>query len=290
MFKVCFASTQLTIGNPAHRLESLISQPGLVTAFLHADRAPANLVSSLQLLCDLSPIDHVWEKMVACKAHPAQKGVPLSLQKSQTPLLEILAKHLVDRRVDFQEQDAHDVHIEIIKLWTLLATKHREAKIVIGCSKHVLAALISCIHADTTVLWSTASVKTSDQLQTLLLRLSLDINLMRLLYQEGDEPQDLCARLENSQTQAVLNGVKHSFILALSRVAFAEEPEWITALHSKATERRMEHMAEMALGLLELVLSPEELDEVWQMLAGGDEEEDDEQQAGDSADNAMIID
>lgn len=127
----------------------------------------------------------------------------------------------------------------------------------------------------------------------ILLRLFLGVNLMTLLYQEDTETQGLCAKLDHPQTQAVLNGVKHSFIGSFSRIAFADEPEWIQALHTRHTERRMESMAEMASSLLELVLSPDELDEVWQMLAG-EEEEDQDMAAGAAAfgdaDDPMIID
>jgi hypothetical protein len=105
---------------------SYVFVKGLVPSLLHADRAAPNLINALKLLIDISdgecatigPRRHaltqsitrtavapVMEYMINLKIDDDQKGFPLSLRVSQTALLEILAKHLVDRRVDLVDED-----------------------------------------------------------------------------------------------------------------------------------------------------------------------------------------
>lgn len=68
----------------------------------------------------------------------------------------------------------------------------------------------------------------------------------------------------------LLNGIKHCFILAISRVAFAPEPDWVDAISS----HQLSTVNEVAADLLELVLSPEEMESAWEMLNDEEEEED----------------
>ncbi|KDN41685.1 hypothetical protein K437DRAFT_295546 [Tilletiaria anomala UBC 951] len=276
---LCGMVCQLKTAMGHYTLETIASHPGLTTSFLRPERAAPNLIAALDLLFELSNVEHVWERVMGCQFDTQwQSGIRPALLNSQRPLLDILAKHLVDRRVDLETEDAHAVHVRVIKLLTLLALKHKDARIVIAKSKYLLAALVSCLSVDTTLLWNTRGICDQDAFQAVLLRLSMDLNLMTLLYNDDTEVDgdpvlhDLRTCLDHPHTQAALNGVTHSFIVSLSRIAFAEEPEWIHSLHSLESERRMEAMAEGASSLLELVLSPEELDDVWQLLAGEDEE------------------
>ena len=278
-------------------LYSVVSMPGLMSCLLDPERAPSNLIGALELLAELSHTDILWQQLIACPLDlNFQHKVPAQLRQSKTPLFEIIAKHLVDRRSDLEEKDAHKVHVAAIRFLSSLADGFNDARLIIADSKHLLAALVSCLSADTTQLWSTRSLPDQEAFNALLERLWLDLNLMTVLYSnDQDDAQKLNSRLEHPQTQAVLNGVKHALLVALSRIAFAEEHESVQPLHTLETERKMEALADQAASLLELILSPEELDDIWQMLAGDDDddsgrtgEEDDALFAGN--DNAIIID
>lgn len=71
----------------------------------------------------------------------------------------------------------------------------------------------------------------------------------------------------------LLNGIKHCFILAISRIAFAPEPDWFDANSS----HQLSTVNEIAADLLELILSPEEMENAWEMLNDEEEEQDKEE-------------
>jgi hypothetical protein len=100
-------------------------------------------------------------------------------------------------------------------------------------------------------------------------RISLDVRLLSRLYIQPKRPTNLAKKLQSHESHLLLNGIRHCFILAISRVAFAPEPEWFDA----ASSQLLANVNEMASDLIELVLSPEEMDRAWAMLNDDEEEE-----------------
>ena len=85
---------------------------------------------------------------------------------------------------------------------------------------------------------------------------------------EGIATRNLAEKLVSAQAQAVLNGVRYAFIVALGRIAFANEPDWLmhdTQAHRRRTQ--LECAAMLASDLIDSVLSPNETDEIYELLA-----------------------
>jgi hypothetical protein len=98
----------------------------------------------------------------------------------------------------------------------------------------------------------------------------MDVRLLSRLYILPKRPTNLAKKVQSHESHLLLNGIKHCFILAICRVAFAPEPEWFDAKSSQA----LVTVNEMAADLLELILSPDEMESAWEML--NDEEDDEE--------------
>ena len=100
----------------------------------------------------------------------------------------------------------------------------------------------------------------------------MDIRLLCQLYIYPERPTNLAKKLQSHEAHLTLNGIKHCFILAVSRIAFAPEPDYFDAKASQLLGTVNENAAD----LLELVLSPEEMESAWEMLNGEEEEEEEE--------------
>ena len=97
----------------------------------------------------------------------------------------------------------------------------------------------------------------------------MDIRLLSHLYVYPKRPTSLASKLQSHESHMLLNGIKHCFILAVSRVAFAPEPEWMDS----ASAHALGTVNEIAADLVELILSPEEMESTWEMLNDEDDEE-----------------
>ncbi|KAN0060105.1 hypothetical protein ACQY0O_008078 [Thecaphora frezii] len=271
-----------------------------------------------------------------------------NVRSAKLGVLNLLAKHLVDRRFDQSEPEWHSLHRSILILLTQAALKGRDTHIILADSAALLAALVKCLSLDADVFWNegVSGIKalqgqrscemgkketTDETVQRIVERLRLDVGLLAVLYRyplpppaagersgEGgggeasssstavdEEPGkqgivSLSTKLQDPETQTMLNGVRQSFIVALNRIAFAPEPEWMdeeralisslppSLLSEEARGERLKMLAQISLrletvadlagDLVDLVLTPEEVEEVWNVLAdegaGGREEVD----------------
>jgi len=64
----------------------------------------------------------------------------------------------------------------------------------------------------------------------------MDVRLLAQLYTFPDRPPNLARRLCSEECHAIYNGGRHAYVLALSRIAFADEPSWV----DDAERRRMQ--------------------------------------------------
>lgn len=95
---------------------------------------------------------------------------------------------------------------------------------------------------------------------------------------EGIAVRHLAEKLDSPQAQAVLNGVRPACIVALGRIAFASEPDWLTHTmpvphdtHAQTRRTRMQTQLECAAAyasdLIDSILAPNETDEMYELLA-----------------------
>jgi hypothetical protein len=108
-------------------------------------------------LIKLSQHPTLWRNVIACKVDknldPQRRMNPL-LSKSETPLLELLARVLVDGRVKSSAADAHAVHCDIITLLSQFIVQHADALVLVAESNSVLAAVIKCLQIDVGLIWN----------------------------------------------------------------------------------------------------------------------------------------
>lgn len=227
------------------------------------------------------------------------------------------------------EEGLHLIHLSIVIFLTQLTILHPLVAFPsVANSKIILASLVKCMQMDVDLIWNEEQFligmkrdeneRLINRLTDAVQRICMDVRLMTHLYnktiipkgQRGTSASDLNETMDvemahNSVTeddqrlskilnspgmQFVLNGVRHSFVIALSFIAFASEPEWMEVVSPEQTtedddEPEEEHTTvedartmlndvnELAAELLELVLSPDEIEACWEALADEEEEE-----------------
>ncbi|PWN32475.1 uncharacterized protein FA14DRAFT_74577 [Meira miltonrushii] len=223
------------------------------------------------------------------------------------------------------EEGLHLIHLSIVIFLTQLTILHPLVAFPsVANSKTILASLVKCMQMDVDLIWNEEQFLIGmkrDENERLINRLSeavqricMDIRLMTHLYnkpiiREGqatdlneamdvemahnrdtEDDQKLSKMLNSPGMQFVLNGVRHSFVIALSFIAFASEPEWMEIVSNEQNlesddepeEERvgvedartmLNDVNELAAELLELVLSPDEIEACWEALADDEEEE-----------------
>ena len=100
----------------------------------------------------------------------------------------------------------------------------------------------------------------------------------RLLHQlyapETSLGRGLAEKLLSTQAQAILNGIRHAFVVSMGRIAFAQTPSWLAddgdaepVPERSRMRSQLENAAMLAGDLIDLVLSPSETDEIYELLA-----------------------
>ncbi len=264
----------------SHHPLRLLQRPGTLHKLLHPDRSSfiiSNVVRMLSSAVSNAPLVH---ECLASKADPLSTGRVGSHSSgpranARFPVLELLVKHLVDRRFDLPEREWHPFHCGILTFLTQAALRSADTLIVLADSAALLAALIRCLSwtqissgykADRPSCYHHAipasdQVQSRQQLRFLILRsrpgssnrahryehtstqpavqlsspLSADHRFERASpgAQERMGSISLATKLDQPETYSMLNGIRQSFIVALSRIAFCSEPDWI------ASERKL---------------------------------------------------
>ncbi|SPO32144.1 uncharacterized protein UTRI_02701 [Ustilago trichophora] len=367
----------------SHHPLRLLSRPGILHKLLHPDRSSFiifNVVRMLSSGVSNAPLVH---ECLASKDNNAGTGRGGSHStgpraNARFPVLELLVKHLVDRRFDLPESEWHPLHCGILTFLTQAALRSADTLIVLADSAALLAALIRCLSLDSDFVWLQSrptfmlparlptyrkgSAKTPDattipdpsgaNLVQATERIVMDTRLLNLLYnyplplssdalhrfepassaaQERMGSISLATKLDQPETYSMLNGIRQSFIVALSRIAFCSEPDWmaeerklldslLAGLRGKRAEQQrkigtdgadrgdgwlplekedevemvreevereireldrvsmlLEAIADVAGDLADMVLSPEEVDSVYDLLAEEDMDEEEEE-------------
>lgn len=280
----------------AGKLKTMLEQPGIVTALLDSKRAAGSVERMLGVLTQLCQHDSLWRVALASKSdqvRPHRSAVLASVSSDETALFEVLAKLLVDGRVGAEQERMHGTHRAIVIFLSQLAIcLPDEAAPLVANSGPILAALIKCLQVDTDQLWI-ESVMPSKQYSTISMtdaveRICMDVRLMAHLYRDDD--QLLAQKLASPASQLLLNGIRQYFVVALSRVAFQPEPGWMEEMASghegvEAARAALNETNDVAAELLELVLSPDEIEACWEAFAE-DEEDDGEGEEGPQAEDA----
>lgn len=63
------------------------------------------------------------------------------------------------------------------------------------------------------------------------------VRLLAMLYLFPERPVNMARKISSDACHAVYNGARHAYILSLSRIAFAEEPEWIEEEQRQEVQR-----------------------------------------------------
>lgn len=290
-----------TLGDQvADHIKGVFEAPGFIATFLDARRPAPTMRRFLRLLTSLAQLSNFWKTLVACRLDKAlQPTLPTLITTSRTPLLEILSKHLVDLRSKQKPSDAHDLHCGVIFLLSQLTIRHDDALLMARQSKSILAALVQSIHMDTSYVWNDDGCGLSgrdNRQQDVCNRITMDVRLLAHIYGPSDVSDSAADGMGNNggesllltllnahESHLLLNGIRHCFILAFSRLAFAEEPSWL----EEACVKNLQSVADVCSDLLEVVLSPEEVEGAWEICAANGSEADADE--GRSMDDEMQL-
>ncbi|WFD30276.1 hypothetical protein MSPP1_001293 [Malassezia sp. CBS 17886] len=309
-----------------HYIQPFLQTPGMVLSLLDSNVCPPRmLLRTVHLLSTVVPDPLTLHVALSSQYdHSLQTRVPMRLQQAQFPVIDVLAKHLVDRRGDAVPRhvgecggtaytQTHELHCAVLSFLSY-AARHRDTCLVIIESLPLLAALVQCMAWDTHVVWNggedaasgaglergaadcngrsehdgrpdrdgrpehnggpahDAPPSEDPRANPLARALERICRCTRLLYQlYGAEARNLAEKLLSPSAQAMLNGIRYAFIVAMGRIAFACEPEWLVRLPGGAQRTRLqsqlENTAALAGEMVEMVLSPGETDEIYELLA-----------------------
>ena len=245
-----------------HDLRPFFQTPGILLALIEARwRAPHILGHAVRLLTLLAA-DPLLLHVCLSSSYDTRLQSPVpQLLHSRFPVVDTLAKHLVDRRGDTQDESLHCLHVDIV-LFLGRAARHRDASIVLSESAPLLAALVQCLAWDTDAVWNTHAAGGAVQ------RVSLGIRLLHQLYAPPDGPaRNLVQKLLSPAAQAALNGIFYTFVVAVCRVAFAGDPRSTDARGALESVAGAWPLTALAADLVDLVLAPHESDEIYELLA-----------------------
>lgn len=304
----------------SYKLRTMMYNSGTLASLLDARRSSAQPIQRmLDVLTHTCQHDTLWRVALACrpdKRMPQSRSAALAaVSPEESMLFEVLAKLLVDGRLTMNTEWLHRVHRSAINFVSQLAIcQKEEAAATILNSGPILAAVVKCLQLDTQLIWTSECAIPSGQdrmsipfadLEEAVDRICMDVQLLaRLFIDEGVDEQMLSKKLARVENQLLLNGLRHHFIEALSRVAFASEPSWMIEIddddrvagqddevddvnsdgqkpsfaeivsRKEKCRSTLNEANELATSLLEMVLSPDEIESCWEAMVE-DEDDDD---------------
>ncbi|CEH17645.1 hypothetical protein CBOM_04045 [Ceraceosorus bombacis] len=272
-------------------LRQLFKADGFLGTLLLSSRSTSTLLRVLRMLTSAIRFPSAWHVILACPMDKTDlAALHPRVSNSPAPLFELLCALLKDSETARRpSSEMHAIHQTITVFLTQLVMTQPQSLPIVAESAPLLTALVRRMYEDTTVVWHLDGVSTSqlhvDSAQ-LVARLVSTVRLLGTLYAFPERPVSLARRISSDACHAVYNGARHAYILSLSRIAFAEEPEWI------AGEERdeMQEVGDLATELLELVLTPDELDAAWELCADRSDSDEPEKMegAGDAEGDAVM--
>lgn len=138
-------------------LQPFFQQPGVLLTLLDVQTSSHDvLLQSVDLLSLLIPDALTLHMALASPYdHALQPRVPARLLQVRFPVVDILAKHLVDRRGDTSAAYVQKLHTATL-LFMSSAARHGDTAVILSESVPLLPALIQCLSWDTEEVWGGA--------------------------------------------------------------------------------------------------------------------------------------
>ncbi|OAX42279.1 hypothetical protein K503DRAFT_766926 [Rhizopogon vinicolor AM-OR11-026] len=192
---------------------------------------------------------------------------------TKLPHVERMCSLLVDSSRADDEADGIKQHI--LRFFGLLSMAHPSAHVIIIESQSVIPSITSYLYDLTALVWQGDEALESDPpaASRVIQRMNQTTFLLHHLILRADTDVRLRERLENARGE--YNGAIHLFIVAMSRLSFADVPEWVKG----KDKQELEKIADLARELLELMVEGPELDAIWATYQEPDEELEDDEEA-----------
>ncbi|PWN53427.1 hypothetical protein IE53DRAFT_171133 [Violaceomyces palustris] len=276
-----------------HYLKFAVDAPGFLQTFLDSKTRAANLTRTVRLLVSLTHDRVLTNQILSARFDEGlQSNLSPRLRDSKFPLLEVLSRHLVDRRSDMAQSDSHELHRNVGILLTQIALKSPDSCKVLAESSALIAALVKCLSLDSDRIWVEDGLGLGlSDLERIVERIQMDVRLLSHLFKSSSSSSGdrtgggigLAEKLASQQAHNLLNGIRHTFIVSLNRIAFAPEPSWLAEDFGVELVSGLECVSDLAGDLVDLVLSPDETDTIYEMLGSGSDHEDLDGSAGQEA-------
>lgn len=188
------------------------------------------------------------------------------------PLIDQLAKLL--SKVDGRVSPHRDLTIEILTLLTMLSVKHNDAPVLLAESVALVPVLVAIIYRDVQLLSDGDGGPGCQAVAgTLTRRVDLAVALLHyLVHFRGPDADHFRSRIFDPNQS--YPGAHHHFIVAFTRLAYADAPDWLTSEDAE----RIDGLTGLAHDLLMSVASPIEIDQWYDCVAADrDDEEDGEE-------------
>jgi len=148
-----------------YSLQPFLKTPGVLLLLLSKpDPSAEVLVETIRLLVLIAGDPLALHLCLSSQWEPAwRQEINPRLSQSRFPLVDVLAKHLVDRRNDTSSLVSHQVHLSILTFF-IHAMRWADASVVLADSTTLLPALIQVLSWDVQILWNNEPVVPSPDL------------------------------------------------------------------------------------------------------------------------------
>ena len=272
-------------------LRALFQAPGILVAFLGADAPLPWLRAGVRLLTLVSADPYTLHTcLVSGFDRALQPDVSARQHEAPFPILDLLAHHL-RRCAEAASAPASSDHNEVatqshplyrhVVLLLSRAALHHDTAILLAESVPLLASLVHSLALDTDQVWNRVQLDAPstihaeryvctqrDSLLTrcrALERVCFNVRLLHQLYAGDRAANSLAQKLASREVRTVSNGIFHAYVVSMCRIAFASEPPWVEKAGTKL-HNQLESVAVLAADLVDLVLAPNETDEIFELF------------------------
>ncbi|KAE8225540.1 hypothetical protein CF319_g1726 [Tilletia indica] len=276
----------LSLSDPQARsgLITFIEEPGMVMTYIHPKSSPDLQEAMLQILLPFAAAQYEWMNVLACDFPADLPGYSKPMRdRMTTPLVDVLGKELGDGHRDWSWEDNHRLHCSAIIFFSqLLIYNGDSARTFLGDSKQLLAAVIRTIHRDSTAMWLQADLvdKTDDQeLGRAADRICMNLQFLCLLCVTPTSPIDLAARMRDFEARSELfKGLRQLFNVSFGRISCIASPDYLNQPERDdfvAVRSKLDQAYALANDILDRVLSPDEVIQLYQQMGAIVEEPED---------------
>ncbi|EGN99743.1 hypothetical protein SERLA73DRAFT_179920 [Serpula lacrymans var. lacrymans S7.3] len=247
-------------------LTLIVRSPQVFTILLDASQPPWLLERSARLLVWLSARKSLFRVLLSFPEPEIPNGNMADFTK--LPHIEALCSLLVDTSRGGPEITS--MKESILTFFSMLSQSHLDALTILVESRTLVPSLVAYLTHSSTPLWEDDDLlRSSPSLASSTLRtINQTLFLLYMLIFGPEAAFNLRHKLQVTPSRQ-FNGITHMFIVTLGRLSYTDPPEWIAA----KDKVELEHIAEMARELLDLVVEGPEGDSVWATYQEGPEQE-----------------